>query len=224
MNEALIFSRDGAQLFQSAINATIIKAIKGAVSHLDPNRAGVRFHGVDALKPLLDESGPIGQVAAFALGERCRPVRALLFDKTPEMNWSVGWHQDRTIVVTNRIAVDGFGPWSIKSGLLHVVPPFELLAQMVTLRVHLDAVSAANSPLLIARQSHRCGRVPVTEVSAVVRRCDVHACLAAPGDIWLYATPILHASEAATAPRHRRVLQIDYSADSLPGGLEWLGL
>jgi len=43
-------------------------------------------------------------------------------------------------------------------------------------------------------------------------------------DIWLYATPILHASDAASQPLHRRVLQIDYSVGQLPGGLEWLGV
>jgi hypothetical protein len=50
------------------------------------------------------------------------------------------------------------------------------------------------------------------------------SCLAEPGDIWLYATPILHASEAAVAPVHRRTLQVDYSVEQLPGGLEWLGV
>ncbi|WP_419756526.1 hypothetical protein [Brevundimonas sp.] len=28
----------------------------------------------------------------------------------------------------------------------------------------------------------------------------------------------------AETPRRRRVLQIDYSADDLPGGLQWLGV
>jgi hypothetical protein len=46
------------------------------------------------------------------------------------------------------------------------------------------------------------------------------------GEVWLCSTPILHASEAATAPRARarRVLQIDYAAEDLPSGLEWLGV
>ena len=58
----------------------------------------------------------------------------------------------------------------------------------------------------------------------MVDRCGTVACLASRGDIWLYATPILHASDAAANPRHRRVLQLDYSADDLPGDLEWLGI
>ena len=47
---------------------------------------------------------------------------------------------------------------------------------------------------------------------------------AAAGDVWLYSTPILHSSAAASQPTTRRVLQIDYAAEPLPDGLEWLGV
>jgi hypothetical protein len=49
-------------------------------------------------------------------------------------------------------------------------------------------------------------------------------CLAEAGDAWLYATPILHASDAAVEPKHRRVLQVDYAVGQLPSGLQWLGI
>lgn len=61
------------------------------------------------------------------------------------------------------------------------------------------------------------------EVPGTVARCGAVVCLAAAGDVWLYATPILHASDAAAAPR-RRVLQVDYAVGELPGGLRWLGI
>ncbi len=61
-------------------------------------------------------------------------------------------------------------------------------------------------------------------IESVVRRCGTTQCLADAGDVWLYATPILHASEAASRPAHRRVLQLDYAAQDLPDGLEWLGV
>ena len=151
-------------------------------------------------------------------------MRAILFDKSAEQNWSLGWHQDRTIVVHQRIDMGGFGPWSVKSGMVHVEPPFELLASMVTVRVHFDAVPATNAPLLIAPGSHSRGRIPTADIPDVVRDCGIFPCLADAGDLWLYATPILHASEAALEPRHRRVLQVDYAARQLSGGLHWLGV
>ena len=140
------------------------------------------------------------------------------------MNWALGWHQDRTIVVKKRFETNGFGPWSIKQGMQHVAPPVDLLARMVTLRVHLDDVPFTNAPLLIAPRSHRYGLVAVGDIEEVVRRCGTRVCIAEAGDIWLYATSILHASSVAAIPARRRVLQIDFAAEALPGQLEWLGV
>ena len=58
----------------------------------------------------------------------------------------------------------------------------------------------------------------------MVERSGTAICLAEPGDIWGYATPILHASARAEDTAHRRVLQVDYAVADLPGGLEWLGV
>lgn len=195
-----------------------------SLAHLPANHAGLRIRGLAALAPFLESRGPIGAIAASTLGPRSRPVRAILFDKTAETNWSLGWHQDRTICVKRRMEVAGFGPWTTKQGMQHVAPPFDLLSRMVTLRVHLDDVAVSNAPLLIAPGSHKHGRVPVGAVDAVVRECGTYTCLAEAGDVWVYATPILHASEAAARPARRRVLQVDFAVEELPGGLEWLGI
>src|SRR5258708_10336185 len=60
------------------------------------------------------------------LGQNAFAVRGLFFDKTQEANWKVPWHQDLTIVVKERLEVQGFGPWSIKEGVPHVQPPVAL--------------------------------------------------------------------------------------------------
>ncbi|MBI1211809.1 MAG: phytanoyl-CoA dioxygenase [Alphaproteobacteria bacterium] len=164
-----------------------------------------------------------GEVRAASVRQR-NPVRAILFDKRPESNWTLGWHQDRTIAVCARVETKGFGPWSVKAGILHVEPPFALIERMITLRAHLDDCGEDNAPLLIVPGSHRLGRVPANEVSALAARCGSLPCLAKAGDIWLNATAIVHASKAAMRPARRRVLQVDYSADELPNGLRWLGV
>lgn len=217
------FATDGARAFRGALKPCMAE-LEGALAGLPSDEAGVRVHGIEALKPLLASTGCIGSVAASALGEGAKPVRAILFNKSPETNWSLTWHQDRTICVKDKREVAGFGPWTVKCGMHHVAPPFELLARMVTLRAHLDDVPATNAPLLIAPGSHAFGRIPVGDVNGIVRRCGTKACLAEAGDIWLYSTPILHASEAASAPTNRRVFQVDFAAEALPGGLEWLGV
>lgn len=221
--ECLRLSEHGAHLFAGAAFADL-PGLETAMAHLPPDQAGIRLYGVDALRSFLALSGSIGTIAAMAIGAAAKPVRAILFDKGAANNWSLAWHQDRTICVREKIEMPGFGPWSIKAGLHHVAPPIELLSRMVTLRVHLDDVSATNAPLLIAPGSHLRGRVPESSVAAVVAECGVLACLAKAGDVWAYSTPILHASELAADPVHRRVLQVDFSADHLPGGLTWLGV
>ena len=219
-----LFETQGAQLFTAALDETVLAVLDGVAAALPPGKAGVRLTDIAALQPLLSVDGPVGAIAASALGSLARPVRAVLFDKTPDANWSVGWHQDRTIAVRARVDTPGYGPWSVKAGLFHVQPPFDLLAGMVTLRVHLDPVGPDNAPLLIAPGSHRLGRIPEADIVAAVARCGTAMCPAARGDIWLYATPILHSSVAAAIPTHRRVLQVDYAAEELPEGLAWLGV
>jgi hypothetical protein len=140
-----------------------------------PDHAGVRLSAIPELRPFLNPGGPVGHIPALVLGPECLPVRAILFDKSAEQNWSLGWHQDRTIAVRQRIDMDGFGPWSIKSGMVHVEPPFDLLARMVTMRVHLDPVPTTNAPLLVAPGSHKRGRIPTAETPDVVRQCGVNS-------------------------------------------------
>lgn len=221
---SLTLTTHGAQHIPAALDAPTLATIEAALDDLPSDHPGLRLASLPALAAILAPTGAIGRHAAAHQGQETRPVRAILFDKSATTNWSLGWHQDRTIAVTDRHDVPGFGPWTVKSGIQHVAPPQSLLDRMLTLRLHLDPVDADNAPLLIAPGTHRHGRIPESDVAAHVARHGTHACLAERGDIWLYATPILHASDAAATPRHRRVLQLDYSADPLPGALEWLGV
>lgn len=220
----LDLDRDGAELRPAALNGATLATLAAVLADQPAHVAGLRLFEVPDLRALLEATGPVGSLAAAVMPATPRPVRAILFDKSPRTNWGLAWHQDRVVAVRERIEVPGFGPWTRKQGALHVQPPFEVLAGMLTLRVHLDPVPAANAPLLVAPGSHRLGRIAEADYPKVVEACGVATCLAEAGDVWIYATPILHASEPAVDPSHRRVLQVDYAADELPGGLEWLGV
>jgi hypothetical protein len=222
--DALDLANDGAQHAPAALSRDDVFALRRAFPATPHARPGMRVYGDVALNALLSANGAIGRIAAHHLGLDARPVRAILFDKTPSQNWAVPWHQDRTIAVRARRNVAGFGPWSVKGGVTHVEPPFDIMARMLTLRVHLDECGADNAPLLVAPGSHRQGRVAAAEAAAIAQARGPLSCHATMGDVWIYSTPILHASERARRPTHRRVLQVDYAALTLPGGLEWLGL
>jgi hypothetical protein len=224
MSASLDFARDGAVHFFSVLSPDDLAALRGLADQVVGARPGARLRDAAVLDAVLATTGPVGALAAGLTSSAARPVRAVMFDKTPEANWAVAWHQDRTLPVAHRIEVEGFGPWSTKDGLLHVAPPFEILARMVTLRVHLDPVDVGNAPLRAALGSHRLGRVAAEDAAVRGAEHPVIDCLAEAGDVWAYATPILHASDRADPPLRRRVLQVDYADFDLPGGLAWAGL
>jgi len=214
--QSLDFAQDGAVPRPSAVPAADLALL----DQITPAGPGRRL-------TLVGLEGPLQRLRAIAadvLGPAAFPVRAVLFNKTAGTNWALGWHQDRVIAVERRADVEGFGPWTCKDGQLHVAPPVAVLAGMVTLRVHLDPCGPDNSPLRVALGSHRLGRVPAAEAADAALRLPIFECLAERGDVWVYATPILHASDRARRPAGRRVLQIDYAAQALPGGLAWAGI
>jgi hypothetical protein len=217
----LQLDRDGAQIVGAALSPREVQSILAALAALDDGRAGTRLTCLTELQSWLGADGMVGQIAAHWLGTSAKPVRAILFDKNPDRNWALGWHQDRTIAVSQRAEVPGFINWNRKDGIDHVEPPFELIERMITVRIHLDRVSDNNAPLLISPGTHRKGKIAESQLAATVDRHGCLACLAELGDVWVYRTAILHASKRALSPLRRRVLQVDYSADELPAPLRW---
>lgn len=217
----LQLERDGAQLVGHALSPKETQALLERLESLDEGRAGSRLAKLDEFRDWLGASGIVGQIAANWLGPKAIPVRAILFDKNADLNWALGWHQDRTIAVRERVDAPGFGNWNRKDGIDHVEPPFELIERMLTLRIHLDSVSDSNAPLLISPGSHRHGKILERNLAKIVESHGCFGCLAEPGDVWVYRTAILHASKRALSPNRRRVLQVDYSADELPDPIRW---
>lgn len=216
--------QDGAALAPGLLSGDQIETLRALADETVGKRPGARLRGHAVLAEALSPEGSVGALAARLTSDAARPVRAVMFDKTPEANWIVAWHQDRVIPVRERREVEGFGPWSTKDGVLHVAPPFEVLARMLTVRVHLDPVDSSNAPLRVALGSHRLGRVPAEAAAREAEALRQLVCLADTADVWAYSTPILHASDRAEPPRRRRVLQVDYADFDLPGSLEWLGV
>ncbi len=214
------FESIGAARHDSVLSPAEVDRV--AAMFADDGKPGDRL-GADQLTSISDliaRSGPIGRIAGDLLGRPAFAVRALLLDKSARGNWALGWHQDRTIAVAERVDVPGFGPWSVKRGQLHVQPPQSVIEMMVTLRIHVDRVDEASAPLRVIEESHRLGRLSDRCVVDAAASFPHLICLAEPGDVWACRTAIIHASAATTVAR-RRVLQLDYASDPLPGGLKW---
>lgn len=155
------------------------------------------------------------------LGRKARVVRGIYFDKHRDANWKVAWHQDVTIAVREKTEVEGFGPWSIKAGITHVQPPVWVLERMLALRLHLDYADLTNGALHVLSGSHKYGRLSARDIQTMKEKCRVVTCPVPAGGVMLMRPLLLHASSAATHPRRRRVLHLEYSASELPGGLAW---
>ena len=168
----------------------------------------------------LADSEAVRALVEPVLGERFFPVRGILFDKIPDANWKVPWHQDVTIAVQERVEADGFGPWSMKADVLHVQPPAEVLEQMVSVRLHLDNCGEENGALRVLPGSHLHGRIPEEDIPAMRETPEV-VCAVGVGGALLMRPLLLHASSPSRVPGHRRVVHLDFASVQLPNGMRW---
>jgi hypothetical protein len=127
-------------------------------------RAGRRrILALPAIAEFAASRGVIDLVSDY-LGSRPTPIRAIYFDKSPDNNWFVSWHQDLTIAVRERADVAGFGPWSTKDGIPHVQPPVEVLEKMLAMRIHFDDTDDSNGGLRLLPGSHHFGRLSSEQI------------------------------------------------------------
>jgi ectoine hydroxylase-related dioxygenase (phytanoyl-CoA dioxygenase family) len=185
-------------------------------------RAGARNLLDVAEVRILAASPRIRSLVQPIVGPSAIPVRALFFDKTPQANWPVLWHQDLTIAVSERHDRQGFGPWSTKAGVTHVEPPADLLATMLTVRLHLDDCHADNGPLRVVAGSHAQGRLSRDRIHAMRETVAEQTVIAPLASALLMRPLLLHASSPARHPDRRRVVHIEFARkDLLPLPLTW---
>jgi ectoine hydroxylase-related dioxygenase (phytanoyl-CoA dioxygenase family) len=199
-----------------------VLGLRAAVAPLAMDgRGGARnLLACDELQDLA-RSAPLRELACAILGRECFAVRGLFFDKTPQTNWKVVWHQDLTIATRARAECAGYGPWTEKGGIPHVQPAVRILENMIALRVHLDACTATNGPVRVIDGSHRFGRLSPEAIDEMRQRERAQDCLVAQGGVLAFRPLLLHASAPAQQPGHRRVIHIEYAGESLAAPLEW---
>jgi len=166
-------------------------------------------------------SSSVRRVVEKILSPAAFAVRALWFDKRSGANWNVGWHQDLMIPVKRRQDLIGFTAWSKKEGVPHVMPPAEVLAGMVTVRLNLDANHADNGPLRVLPGSHRRGILESAAVRVCADKIEPRVCLTEAGGAVVMNPLVLHSSAKSIGVGRRRVLHLEYADFELPPPLEW---
>jgi ectoine hydroxylase-related dioxygenase (phytanoyl-CoA dioxygenase family) len=218
--------RDGFAMIPRLLTSSEVLHLAAQLDSCATDQDGLRGGTRDVLERLpalrgLAEHGAIQDIVRAVLGGDAFVVRATLFDKTPDANWKVPWHQDVTIAVKGKHEAGGYAPWSIKAGVVHVQPPSAVLQRMLTVRIHIDSCEAANGALRVMPGSHRLGRLDQNMVDRYVDEGSAFCCAANAGDALVMRPLLLHASSASLYPRHRRVLHFDYAVGHLAAGLQW---
>ena len=155
------------------------------------------------------DATPLPATMRGLIGASACPVRALLMAKGEGQTWGIDWHRDTTFAVAEPHAVPGFDGWVDKGPFYQVQAPRELVAQVRTLRIHLDGAGLDQGPLLVRSGSHLGeGRAP-------------EAVPAQRGEVLAMHPLLLHASEPPLRLAPRRVLHVEWAAFELPGGLRW---
>lgn len=160
-------------------------------------------------------------IASHFLNRPARLVRAIRFNKTEHRNWSVRWHQDKTIAVSNKCDIPGWGPWSVKAGIDHVQPAYPILENMLSLRIHLDDASIQNGALKVLPGSHKHALLSADQISQMSKRIEAKTCEAPAGSVLVMKPLLVHSSGKSVHAVPRRVLHLEFSAVDLPEGITW---
>ncbi|RYG58228.1 phytanoyl-CoA dioxygenase [bacterium] len=219
---------DGFAVVDSVISSTEIEVWRELVAGIE-GRGVSKRESIFAIRNLLDvpeirdmaRSLAVRNLIEPTLGPNCFAVRGIFFDKTPDANWKVPYHQDLSIAVREKIETPGFGPWSEKAGAVHVQPPTAVLEKMLTIRIHLDDTDEANGALRVIPGSQRLGKIESGHVAREAEQGEV-AVPVVEGGAMLMRPLLLHASSPARNARHRRVIHLEFAGTELSGELEWL--
>jgi hypothetical protein len=113
-------SIDGVELFAGALTAPDLTLLADVAVRWLGGGPGARIAQDAALSELLRRGGTMDSIAKARLGYAASAVRALLLDKRRGSNWTLGWHQDRTIAVRStrrRVLQVDYAAASLPNGL-----------------------------------------------------------------------------------------------------------
>ena len=198
---------------------SLLKRLDG--ENLTRTRAGVRHAMKSDNVALMAQDARMLEIAKRILGDAAIAFRATLFEKLPESNWLVAWHQDTALPLRERRDVAGWGPWSVKDGVNYAHAPARALERILALRVHLDASTEENGPLRVLPGTHTQGVLTDDEIHSIAEQGTSVDCLMPSGGVIAMKPLVIHASSKSRTQNARRVLHIEYAeSGAIADGLE----
>lgn len=214
MSRLGVIEENGFAVLPGLFPAEYLDSLLEQINRLSPrrSRAGIR-HALN-LAPVeeLARHQVLMELAVELLGADAFPYRATLFDKSPDANWLVVWHQDTALPLRSRRELPGWGPWSIKEGIDYAHAPASALSQVVTLRVSLDNSTTENGPLRVLPGTHTLGVLSDDAIHELSTRISPADCTCPKGGAVAMRPLLVHASSKSRAETPRRILHIEYAA------------
>ena len=130
------------------------------------------------------------------------------------------WHRDTALPLREKCDIAGWGPWSLKDGVVYADAPASALQQVLAIRIQLDDSTAENGPLRVLPGTHGRGVLSDDEIHRLAGEIDPVDCTVPKGGIILARPLAVHASSKSKSDQSRRVLHIEYAADRHLGGPE----
>jgi ectoine hydroxylase-related dioxygenase (phytanoyl-CoA dioxygenase family) len=179
------------------------------------SRAGLRHAlAIPTVAALAWDRRLLGLVREI-LGPEAFPYRATLFEKSSRANWLVAWHQDRALPLREKRDTPGWGPWSLKEGIIYCLAPARALCKVLALRVHLDDSTKQNGPLSVLPGTHTRGVLTGGDIRRLVKEIESVECLVPQGGVLAIRPLLIHSSSKSRSEQKRRVLHIEYAASAL---------
>jgi len=147
-------------------------------------------------------------------------TKAIYFDKPLNSNWFVGYHQDLSIYVDQKIESEFYKNWIVRKGLYGVQPPINILEDSITIRIHLDDTDIGNGALKVISKSHLKGIIRVEKEGLEIEKENI--CQVKSGGVMLMKPLLLHASIKTTNGKQRRVIHLEFCKHKLESPLNWL--
>ncbi len=217
------FDRDGFAIIDDALSSDECDSLIESLASLprEANRGGIRNLIDHAAVASLVNHPSIAHPARQILGLTAFAHKATLFEKTPDANWLVTWHQDTFIPLASRVDLPEWSGWCVKAGTIHARPPVAMMEQVLAVRIHLDASTLQNGSLRVVPASHTRGYLSDVQIATSSAESNSVTCLVSRGGLLLMRPLLLHASSKSVLPEPRRVIHFEFSNVILPNGLDW---
>ena len=159
------------------------------------------------------------KIMSSYFGEDYFITKSIYFDKPEMSNWFVPYHQDLTISVNKKVALEGFHKWTVKDNQFGVIPSLSILENNFTIRIHLDDTTEENGALKVINKSHTKGIYRPENINFEQETETI--CTVKKGGVMIMKPLLLHASSKTTNKKKRRVIHLEFSNQKLPDEIEW---